>query len=468
MLLALAAIALLCNAAGAAAISASIHIANTGGEGVFIRPEPNTSQPAVGWIPEGASPDYNCFAWGENINGVPIWFNVNYNGKTGYYASYFDDSSYHSNEELTAKYGIPLCGSVPSPSPTPTPPPSAAPAPAAPASSPSPSGRLVFSIFNAAGGVYYRDSPRWGDTRRTPGVGVYNGDQVELICGAMGDSVGPFNNRAWSKVRNLSRSVGEGWVNEHFINDGAPSNGFTRGEPICGGGSLYFSPYPLNPHGPDSTGQIKAPDGKTWVSAPSPAAVTMNENEWDRNFDKAGCPSLGSFVPKGQPTFDDGRISTLASWSKARATPFLFLQGQPEWRPRIHYILLFDPGTKAEWESPCAKEYPLGNILRSWLIEDAGNKLVVMSGRLTADPGSKSVDGHGHAGIQNQLFVPLKRAGEPPNRNLRSQVVVCNYDDMSHPDVWINFRNWMNKPPITLGACPADPGTGRVPVSWHP
>lgn len=116
-------LALLLFAAEALAISAPIHIANTGGEGVFIRPEPNTSRPAVGWMPEGASPDYHCFVWGQNINGVPIWFNVTYNGVTGYYASYYDDSSYHSNEELTAKYGVPLCGaSSPAPAPTPTPP----------------------------------------------------------------------------------------------------------------------------------------------------------------------------------------------------------------------------------------------------------------------------------------------------------------------------------------------------------
>jgi hypothetical protein len=108
------------------AVSAPIHIANTGGEGVFIRPDPNTSGPAIGWMPEGASPDYHCFVWGQNINGVPIWFNVTYNGVTGYYASFYDDSSYHSNEELTAKYGVPLCGAAP---PAPQTPPSAVPSP---------------------------------------------------------------------------------------------------------------------------------------------------------------------------------------------------------------------------------------------------------------------------------------------------------------------------------------------------
>lgn len=135
-LLTLVVMGLLLNAPSVLASSASIHIAGTGGEGVFIRPDPSTANPAVGWIPEGASPDYNCFVWGQNIGGVPIWFNVNYNGKTGYYASYYDDSSYHSNEELTAKYGVPLCGSAPpasSPAPTsPSPGPTSTPGPSAP------------------------------------------------------------------------------------------------------------------------------------------------------------------------------------------------------------------------------------------------------------------------------------------------------------------------------------------------
>jgi hypothetical protein len=87
-------------------------------------------------MPEGASPDYNCFAWGQNINGVPIWFNVNYNGVTGYYASFYDDSSYQSNEELTAKYGVHLCGTVPAPAPPSAPPPPSAEPPSAPPADP--------------------------------------------------------------------------------------------------------------------------------------------------------------------------------------------------------------------------------------------------------------------------------------------------------------------------------------------
>lgn len=470
---------LLAAASAALAISAPIHIANTAGEGVFIRLEPNTSQSAIGWMPEGASPDYNCFAWGQSINGVPIWFNVNYNGKTGFYASYYDDSSYHSNDELTAKYGVPLCGQAP-PAPA-APPPAPAPAPSSPPASAAPAAAtgtgLVFSVFNTEGGVFYRNSPNWSDTPRVTGVGVYDGDRVELICGSMGTSVGSYNNRAWSKVRNLFRpSIGEGWVNEHFINDGAAANTFVAGEPMCAGssggqGSLYYSPYPENPHGPNSTGQITIDHliGKSWTKAPSPATVTMHQNQWDVSRDGQGCPALASFVPRGSAAFDGGQITTLASWSLARAAPFMFLKARPDLQPQIHYILLFDPGTDDEWDSSaCVAEYPIGGILRDWLIASPANRLVVLSGVKTADVGHTSVDGHGHAGIQNHLFYPLKRAGEPSGRHLRAQIIVCNYDEMSHENVWINFRSWMNNTPITLGTCPVDPETGKRPIAWNP
>jgi hypothetical protein len=100
-------------------------------------------------MPESASPDFNCFAWGENINGVPIWFNVNYGGVTGYYASYYDDSSYHSNEELTAKYGIRLCGEVPPPpSSVPSAPPSSSSPPAGTTPAAPAPAAIYFSPYN--------------------------------------------------------------------------------------------------------------------------------------------------------------------------------------------------------------------------------------------------------------------------------------------------------------------------------
>jgi hypothetical protein len=216
-------VCLLISATGASAISAPIHIHGTDGEGVFIRPEPNTSQTAIGWMPEGASPDYHCFVWGQNINGVPIWFNVTYNGVTGYYASYYDDSSYHSNEELTAKYGIPLCGSSPPPtSPTPSSPPPA----------PAPAAAHTYSVMNAAGGVYWRSAPDWNVPIARPGYGFYEGTQVTVSCYQVGTSVPASADSMWEQGSVVSGpGTGSGWINEHFINDGASINQPSPGVP---------------------------------------------------------------------------------------------------------------------------------------------------------------------------------------------------------------------------------------------
>ena len=105
----LALVVLMAGAQPAVAIPAPIQVAGTGGQGVYLRLTPNTSQPAVGWMPEGASPDFTCFTYGQMIGNVNVWFSVKYNGATGYYASYYDNSSYSSEAELTARYRIPKC-----------------------------------------------------------------------------------------------------------------------------------------------------------------------------------------------------------------------------------------------------------------------------------------------------------------------------------------------------------------------
>jgi hypothetical protein len=430
--------------------------------------------------------EVHCYQAGAgNVPGSAdyMWEQASDVGGSGYGSGWINEHFINDGQPINQPSpGVPPCGAGgTAPPPTPAPPAPAPPTPVAPA----PAG-LVFPVFNADGGIYYRYGPHWGETTATPGVGVYNGDQVELICGAFGDPVGPYADTAWSKVRNLSRPVGEGWVNEHFINDGAPSNSFVAGEPMCqpgavlgastGGGtstarngSLYFSPYSKDPHGPGTTGDIKVQTGAGWVTATSPATVTMNDNEWDRNRDSQGCPKPSSLTPQGQPAFNGGRISTLAAWSKARATPFVFLAGHPDWESKIHYIVLFDPGNSQEFaESKCAQEYHLSIILRNWLIASPSNRLVIFSGVVTADAGHKSIGGYGHAGIQDALFVPLKILGDPRGRHLRSQIVVCNYDSMSHENVWINFRWWMNNAPITVSTCPVNPETGKSPTGWNP
>lgn len=110
-------------ASPALAVSAPIHIT----QDVNLRGGPSAATTRVGGIYAGASPDFHCWAQGQNIGGVDVWFNVTYNGATGFYASYYDDSHYATDGQITSKYGIPQCGATP-----------AAPAPAPPSGSTAP------------------------------------------------------------------------------------------------------------------------------------------------------------------------------------------------------------------------------------------------------------------------------------------------------------------------------------------
>jgi uncharacterized protein YraI len=120
----------------ARAVGTNIHITGTGTDGVNMRSGPGTGYGKVGWLPEGASPDYVCYSWGELVGPVPIWFNVSYGGATGFYASYYDDSSYSSDADLQNKYHVPLCGANTPTAPAPAPAPdTSAPATSTPATS---------------------------------------------------------------------------------------------------------------------------------------------------------------------------------------------------------------------------------------------------------------------------------------------------------------------------------------------
>jgi hypothetical protein len=379
-------------------------------------------------MPEGASPDYHCFAWGQNINGVPIWFNVTYGGATGYYASYYDDSSYHSNEELTAKYGVPLCGS----------------APPAPAPGPASSGR-VFGIVNAEGGIYYRNSPSWGDTSRTTGVGVYNGDRVELICGSLGDPVGPYSNKAWTKVRNLTRpGIGEGWVNEHFVDDGASSNGWPSGVPPCAS-----SPTPAPSGGPHSVFFSPTDDLPNGIAGLAPIA--------DLNIPAAmwvvgNCATAGAAnIPRG--------VETLAGWSLGRLGPIYVLAADHRRWGEVHRIVLFDPGSAANMAG-CDKamdDPSVGFLLAEWLSANSSNHLEVYTGHDTEEA-AEGVGRFRFGGLWHYYFPQIW------NQPFAVQVKVCDYPGAEHRAI-LEKLSWEVLHPAP--GCKPIPGLAS-PISWHP
>lgn len=320
---------------------------------------------------------------------------------------------------------------------------------------------LRYTIVNADGGVFYRRSPSWDDTASTIGVGVYNGDQVELICGKWGEPIGPNQNRWWHRVRNLTRpEIGEGFVNDRFAATPNSANEPTPGEPFCDG-SLYYSPY----NGDDIT-YHNLPGG-LWdrpLRAPSPASLTLDTSEWHRGAD---CNSAYA-VPPSNIAPDGKLISILAGWSYGRNGPIMFLAAKPAWLEQIHYILLLDPGTKDDYYTgTCDTQYPnMAQLVADYLAASPENKFVVLAGEKTADYGNP-VNGSAHAGIQNKLFSVARDQPIRNGRDIRQQIVVCNYDGLKHEDLWISLMNSIIEKPITATTCPAAPGHSNVP-SWHP
>lgn len=98
--------AALATAGPAFAISAPIQTTSY----VNVRPGPSTSSGnPLAVMPPHTSPDFLCWTQGQNVGGVDVWFKVNYNGATGFYASYYDNSTYSSDAQITTKYRIPPC-----------------------------------------------------------------------------------------------------------------------------------------------------------------------------------------------------------------------------------------------------------------------------------------------------------------------------------------------------------------------
>lgn len=97
---------------------------------------------------------------------------------------------------------------------------------------------LVYTVVNpdhdSTNSIYDRNSPSMADTTRSyPDYSNY-GDQLELICGTDGESVGPNNNRRWHLARNISRpEAGETYIPDRYLNTPNKANEKTPGEPEC-------------------------------------------------------------------------------------------------------------------------------------------------------------------------------------------------------------------------------------------
>jgi hypothetical protein len=166
---------------------------------------------------------------------------------------------------------VPPCGGSP---PVPPPPP--------PASGPGP----TFSTMNAAGGIYWRSAPDWNTPVAVPGNGVYEGTTVAVHCYQAGTSVPGSNDTMWEQASVVSGpGSGSGWINEHFVNDGAAINQPSPGVPPCGGTAPATTSPPKAPA--RATEQVLVPDPAYWcvnVDLYHHFGTQIREADWKVEF----------------------------------------------------------------------------------------------------------------------------------------------------------------------------------------
>jgi hypothetical protein len=102
----------------------------------------------------------------------------------------------------------------------------------------------TYSVMNAEGGIYWRSAPDWNTPEATPGTGFYEGTTISVQCYQSGAANVPHSGDSmWEQATDVGGSgTGNGWINEHFINDGQPINEHSPGVPPCGAGSNQNTP----------------------------------------------------------------------------------------------------------------------------------------------------------------------------------------------------------------------------------
>lgn len=125
----------------------------------------------------------------------------------------------------------------------------------------------IFGTMHADGGVYWRSAPDWNTPVAQSGNGFYPDSRVAVSCYQIGaGNVPGSSNGMWVQASIASGSGhGSGWMNEHFVNDGAAINQAASGIPACG------STPPPPPPPPVGTAQKAI----NWASS------KLGQTQWD-------------------------------------------------------------------------------------------------------------------------------------------------------------------------------------------
>ncbi len=303
---------------------------------------------------------------------------------------------------------------------------------------------VVDSDNDPYSGIYLRDGTSMSNVRRIASRYMLYGTQIELICGAWGEAVGPYANRRWHNVRvaNGATTNQVGWVADRYTNTPNKANQYTPGEPECG------APPP-----PTNDGVVYFTSERNEIS---PAAdVRRDYADWthpDR------CSSAdGNIFPS---VVNNKNITVASGWSLGRLGPIYMLErsqftpSSGRWQ-EIDTILLFDPGSYADMfaTDSCDRLHNGGYLYTEWLKANPNAKLIILA--TDGYTGQQS-----HRGIQEMYFNYLRANGGP-----RDRVLVCNYP-YSHESMYFDFmyevkRNYTL--PLDGNDCP-----GTESWAWHP
>lgn len=245
-----------------------------------------------------------------------------------------------SHDDFMKVYGWMLGGEVPSScpigstvyhvpkasSPGPTPGPTSPSSPAA-----LPPGQ--FYVVHADGGVYWRSAPDWNTPVAITGNGFYPGTVVRISCYQAGAANVPeTSNAMWERASWASGpGGGSGWINEHFVNDGAALNQPSPGAPPCA----------------SSPSQPPPPPPQTWMEQETPNHPVNTFTNY-HNASGMGPPiAAGQWVEVSCRVYDptiasvnpDGYWYRIASspWSNSYYSPAnTFMNGDPYGGPYTH------------------------------------------------------------------------------------------------------------------------------------
>ena len=344
----------------------------------------------------------------------------------------------------------------------------------------------IFTVMNTSetlpDGVWFRYAPHTADTTRTTGLGVYKNERVQLKCYAWGDAVGPYSDRLWYWVLNVTRPTNngvpnQGYLNAHYINDGKLANQVDAGVALCGPTPTPTTqPKPTAPPAP--TPQPTPPPTSTPVAgyySPFNIGARGDDGKVEDLRDQNGVHTSGvdawyaCSAASDKPYFALDRqlkhgqfYNRVGGWSLGRLGPAYLIQGMQKHDRnqlrQLNYIILIDPGNKSDL-SPCDVRNGSGRLYAAWLKYNSNARLVILSGTRTQQNSSQ--------GIQEVYFNAIRNQAR--GTNIRSRVVVCNYN-AGHYDMYDAGQYWI-KHVVSANSCPTlnYKGTYWHPTAtWHP